>query len=338
MIKKIGFAAAIALVAVSAMASNFRVADQVYVPAAGHIGTFVSDLFVSNTNADSITVSVIAANGEQGTQQNFANLFTLAPNERRELPDFIGAAAPNGIGQASFLGQLIFNGCLTGGNCDVTTCDGGPSVNNGICRDFRNLSVESRIYSAPAGSTATTGQLFSGYPWYSYVTQEQSANDLHRVFITGIRVNTQYRTNIGLVNASQFSFTTFRVKLFNGATGAQIGSDFTRRLAPLGTFQSPVNGMFPAASGTNMWVQVTQETSSGDITSDAASNGCPTGCPGFFAYGSVLDNQTTDATTLEPQYFKALTDAQIGCIFPAPGSTATCKGAPAAHRAVRHKQ
>jgi hypothetical protein len=344
MIKKFGFAAAVALVAASAMASNFRAADQVYVPAAGHITggskTFISDIAVSNVTSDPVTVSVIFSNAT-GAQQVFNNAFTLQPNEHREFTDFVGTAQPNGLGLTNALGQLIFNGCKTGGSCDVndtTGCPGGQT--SGVCPDFRNISVESRIYSVDNGANPATaptnGQLFSGYPWYSFVTQEQQQNDLHRVFLTGIRVNSAYRTNIGLVNASQFSVTQFRVKLFQGAT--QIGSDkVTDPFAPLQAVQQPLGGLFPGVAlgtGTNLWIQVTQENTS--ATSDANANGCPTGCPGFFAYGSVLDNTTNDATTLEPQYFKSITDAQLACLFPAPGQTVTCKSTPQVHRAVHH--
>ncbi|HEX7139212.1 MAG TPA: hypothetical protein VF219_15265 [Vicinamibacterales bacterium] len=345
MIKKFGFAAAVVLVAASAMASNFRAADQVYVPAAGHITggskTFISDISVSNVSStDAVTVSVIYSNAT-GAQQTFNNLFTLQPNEHREFTDFVGSASPNGLGLTNALGQLIFNGCKANGSCDVTDTTGCPGgQQSGVCPDFRNITVESRIYSVDNGANPltapTTGQLFSGYPWYSFVTQEQSQNDLHRVFLTGIRQNSAYRTNIGLVNASQFSVTQFRVKLFQGAT--QLGGDVvTAVFAPLQAVQQPVTGLFPGVSlgsGTNLWVQVTQENSS--PTSDASANGCPTGCPGFFTYGSVLDNTTGDATTLEPEYFKSITDAQLACLFPAQGQTVTCKSTPQIRRSVKH--
>lgn len=344
MIKKFGYAAAVALVAASAMASNFRAADQVYVPAAGHIDsavkTFISDISVSNVTSDAVTVSVIYSNAS-GTQTVFNNLFTLAPNEHREFTDFVGTASPNGLGLTNALGQLVFNACKSGGSCDVndtTGCPGGTT--SGVCPDFRNISVESRIYSIDKGANPltapTNGQLFTGYPWFSFVTQEQSQNDLHRVFITGIRQNGAYHTNIGLVNASQFSTTQFRVKLFQGAT--QLGSDVvTGAFQPLQAVQQPITGLFPGVSlgnGVNLWIQVSQENSS--ATSDANANGCPSGCPGFFAYGSVLDNTTGDATTLEPQYFKSLSDAQLACLFPAQGQTVTCKSTPQFHRSVRH--
>lgn len=349
MIKKFGFAAAVALVAASAMASNFRAADQVYVPAAGHVvggtKTFVSDVSVSNVTSDPVTVSVIFSDAH-GTQQVFNNVFTLQPNEHHDFTDFVTTPPPFGLGipaNTNPLGQLIFNACKAGGSCDVndtTGCPGGQT--SGVCPDFRNITVESRIYSVDNGSNPATaptnGQLFSGYPWYSFVTQEQSQNDLNRVFITGIRVNSAYRTNIGLVNASQFSTTQFRVKLFQGAT--QIGNDvLTGAFAPLEAVQQSLGGLFPSSSypvgnGLNLWVQVSQENST--PTSDANANGCPTGCPGFFAYGSVLDNTTNDATTLEPQYFKSISDAQLACLFPAQGQTVTCKSTPQIHRSVKH--
>src|SRR5437867_1986455 len=75
-------AVAILFVAAGAMASNFRAADQVYVPVAGHVaggsGTFISDVFISNLTSDPVSVSVIFASGAGGAQQTFNNVITLA--------------------------------------------------------------------------------------------------------------------------------------------------------------------------------------------------------------------------------------------------------------------
>src|SRR5713226_5038387 len=178
-------AAAIVFVAAGAMASNFRAADQVYVPAAGHIGgssgTFISDVFISNLTTDPVSVSVIYGSTAAGTQANFNNIIHLAAGERREIVDFF----PTVLGLQTGLGQLIFNGCKEGGNCDVNSCPNGATT--GVCPDFRN---------------------------------------------------------IGLVNASQFSSTTLSVKLFNGLTGAQIGSTATVPLSPLGHTQQNLGAMF----------------------------------------------------------------------------------------------
>ncbi|MEO8035012.1 MAG: hypothetical protein ABI837_11325 [Acidobacteriota bacterium] len=330
--KKIGVAAAMMLTALSAMASNFRVADQVYVPAAGHLsgasGTFLSDIFISNLSDTPTTVSVIFASGTGGTTTQFANLFLLAGKERREFVDFVAKPQPNGLGLAgNQFGQLIFNGCKQGGDCTEANQD--PVT--GVSLDFRNISVESRIYSIPAGTDLssnppTTGQAFPGFPWYSFVSSDQTAQGLDKVFITGVR-NTggagqagTYRGNIGLVNASQYSKTTLVVKLFNGLTGAQIGSDFRQDLQPLGQAQPGLGAMFPSFTGataTNAYVTVEQQNSSpvGTVPVSCATSGCPA----FFAYGSVLDNASGDATTLEPQYLKALSQTAIDLIYP-PGA------------------
>ncbi len=344
-------AVAIMFIAAGAMASNFRAADQVYLPAAGHLGgssgTFISDVFISNLSSDSVSVSVIFSTGAGGTQTAFPNVITLAGNERQEILDIF----PSKLNLASGFGQLIFNGCKQGGNCDVNTCPNGTTT--GICPDFRDISVESRIYSIAPGAipatAATNGQLFSGIPWYNFVSSDTSAVGLDKIFITGLR-NTgvngtagTYRGNIGLVNASQFSTTTLLVKLLNGPNGTQLGSTFSQTLSPLGHTQVGLSTMFPGFTGataTNAYVTV--EQSNTQKTNDADANGCPTGCPAFFAYGSVLDNLSGDATTLEPQYLKSLTDPVFGpaagpnpitCIY---NSQCKTTGGFKLHRAAKH--
>ena len=335
-------AAAILFVAVGAFASNFRVADQVYVPAAGHIvggnALFISDVFISNLTSDPVDVSVIfSAGAAGGAPQTFNKIVTLAANERQEIPDFVGTK----LNLTSALGQLVFNACKTGGNCDVTTCPNGQTT--GECADFRNISVESRIYSVASNSAnpttaPSTGQLFSGIPWYNFVSSDAASVGLDKVFLTGLRNTGQYRTNIGLVNASQFSTTTLVVKLFDGKTNTPIGTPFQQTLGPLGQAQPNIASMFSGFSGataTNAYVTV--EQSNTIPTADASANGCPNGCPAFFAYGSSLDNNSGDATTLESQYMKSLWDiganhGAIACIY-----NSDCKAGLAVkiHRAVK---
>jgi hypothetical protein len=336
--KKLGVAVVVAMSAAAAMASNFRGADQVYVPAAGHLsgatGTFISDVYISNLTDDRVTVSVNFVQGASGGQSTFNNLFTLAPRERREFVDFVGVQ----LNLSSGFGQLIFSGCKENTDC-------GPATQDifGFSPNFRNISVESRIYSIPPGTSLsqnppTTGQLFSGFPWYSFVSQDQAANGLDKVFITGIRQNGApgtagtSRANIGFANASQFSTTTIVVKLFNGATGAQVGNEFTQTLSPLGHAQANLTAMFPGVSGTNFFATVEQRNS--QPTGDQPDTCKPNGCPAFFAYGSVLDNASGDATTLESQYFKPLSDNQIACIYNP--SNASCKNVQSIRRAAKH--
>jgi hypothetical protein len=333
-VKQLGVAAAIALFAGAAMASNFRAADQVYVPAAGHASsssaTFLSDVFISNLSDDSVDISVIFATGANGAQTPFSKILTLAPRERRELVDFVG----NTLHLNGVIGQLIFNACKAGADCtaDPTT---------GLNANYRNISVESRIYSvalnANPSTAPTTGQLFSGIPWYNFVTSDASGAGLDKIFITGIRNTVQYRTNMGFVNASQFSTTTLTATLFS-STGAQLAQNsFT--LQPLGFLQTGIGSasLFPsfvqAATSTGAYVVVQQGGT--QPTADAAAAGCPAGCPAFFAYGSSLDNQTNDPTTLEPQFLQPLTNNAITCIYSP--DVAACKSGTTIHRAVKHQ-
>jgi hypothetical protein len=332
-VKQLGVAAAVALFAGAAMASNFRAADQVYIPAVGHVAgasaTFVSDVFLSNLSDDSVDVSIIFSSGTGGTQTAFPKKLTLLPRERRELLDFLS----NTLGITSGLGQVILNGCKAGADCT-------PDPTTGLNANYRNISAESRIYSFPTGSNqataATNGQLFSGIPWYNFVTSDASGAGLDKIFITGVRNTPAFKTNVGLVNASQFSTTTLTATLFSG-TGTQLGQNsFT--LQPLGFQQVTVGvNLFPsfaqAATSTNVYIVIQQGGT--QPTADAAANGCPNGCPAFFAYGSQLDNLSQDATTLEAQYFQALTSNAITCIY-AP-DIATCKTGPSIHRAVKHQ-
>jgi hypothetical protein len=336
-VKQLGVAAAIALFAGAAMASNFRASDQVYLPAAGHIvgagATFVSDVFISNLTGDSVDVSVIYATGSNAATSvitPFPKVLLLLPFERRELLDFMSTT----LHLTSAFGQVIFNGCKAGA---ADCSDSGSGANS----NWRNISVESRIYSFATGTNQATaptnGQLFSGIPWYNFVSSDSSGAQLDKVFITGIRNTTQFKTNIGFVNASQFSTTTLTAKLFNGAAPLVVVAQNSVTLPPLGFQQIPAGTLFgaslpQAATSTNFFITVEQ---GGTIpTSDTTASLCPTGCPAFLAYGSQLDNVTQDATTLESQYTQALTSNAITCIYSP--DVAACKSGTTIHRAVKH--
>jgi hypothetical protein len=345
-VKQLGVAAAIALFAGAAMASNFRAADQVYIPAAGHIvganATFVSDVYISNLSDDSVDVSVIYATGNTpatAVQTPFPKVLTLAPRERRELLDFMS----NTLHLTSAFGQVIFNGCLKDQDCT-------PNATTGLNANYRNISVESRIYSFTGNQATapTNGQLFSGIPWYNFVSESASGAGLDKIFITGLRNTSQFSTNVGFVNASQFSTTTLTAKLYNGSNPSTIIAQASFTLPPLGFQQTTLgSSLFGTAvpqgpTSTNLFITVeqggTQKVVGG--ANDADANGCPTGCPAFFAYGSQLDRVTQDATTLEAQYSFPLTNNAITCIYAPDLNTCTGKvggGIGGIHRAAKHQ-
>ena len=338
--KKLVVAAALTLSAFSATASNFRGADQVYIPAAGNFqgasGRFVSDVYLANLETDvDVDVSVIfqqlGAGG--GAGQEFKNVITLKAGERREFKNFLQSAL--GLNAGNEFGQLIFNGCLKGASCGPETQD--P---NGVSPNFKNISATSRVYSFATGAGAdqrlTTGQLFTGIPWYHFVSSLQSNVGLDKVFIPGIRQTGApgtpgtFRSNIGLVNASQYSRTTLLVTLYQGTmTLADKKGEFEVTLEPLGSIQSGLSAMFAGVTGENFFVTVEQRNSQavGQVPDTCAQ---VQGCPAFLAYGSVLDNATGDATTLEAQYLKPLSDAAIISIYPGSSGKANVR------RSVRH--
>ena len=87
-------------------------------------------------------------------------------------------------------------------------------------------------------------------------------------------------------------------QLYQPETSITLGAEYIEHLATL----------FPGvAFGSNYFVTVEQTASEPFGT---VPQGCDLGCPAFLAYGSVLDNVSGDATTLEAQYLKEL---QTGC-------------------------
>lgn len=341
--KKVAVAAALMLVAVGASASNFRAADQVYIPVAGHLqgssGTFISDVYIANVTDDPVSVSVIyqpiganlAPPAGQPIGTEFKNVIQLAPRERKEFLDFFQSA----LGQSSGFGQLIFNGCKTGEDCGVAT----QEPPNWVSPHFRDITVTSRVYQIPNGAGAnppTTGQLFTGIPWYHFVSATQQHNGLDKVFIQGITQTGvagqpgTFRTNIGVANASQYSFTTVIVKAYQGRLRDEdFKGEFHFDLGPLGSAQASFAAMFPnAAPGSNYFVTVEQRPNA--PTADAPAD-CTSGCPAFLAYGSVLDNMSGDATSLEAVYLKALSGDAIDLIY-----DSNTAGTAPIRRAVRH--
>jgi hypothetical protein len=339
-LKKLAVAAGLMLFSASAFASNFRGADQVYLPAAGKLagatGTFITDVWISNLSSDSVSVSLIyqpigpAGDTSEPVGQDFKNVITLAPNERKEYLDFF----PNVLGISAGIGQVVFNACLANADCGPATQD----PDTGVSPNFRPISVEARVFQIPPNAGAnppTTGQLLPGVPWYNFVSMLQSANNLDRVFITGI-INTgsagqagTYRTNIGLVNASTWSTTQLRVSAYQGRFRPEDKkAEAVVTLGPMGSTQQPFGSLFPSLPlGSNYFIVIEQISSTPFGT---VPEGCTQGCPAYLAYGSVLDNVSGDATTLESQYLIPLTDDAILVIYPSGA------GKTSARRSARH--
>jgi hypothetical protein len=135
------------------------------------------------------------------------------------------------------------------------------------------LSVMSRTFNrSPEG---TFGQSLPGVPGSRLVTTGETARVLF------MDENADYRSNLGLVNGTPRSIT-IRYELFR-SSGASLGTA-SLTLPPWGNTQ--INRVFvdsqPIEAG---YVDVWTETGDGAFT----------------CYGSVLDNRTSDPTTVLPQ-------------------------------------
>ncbi|HVT05640.1 MAG TPA: hypothetical protein VHL58_19955 [Thermoanaerobaculia bacterium] len=303
--------AVLAMVAGSTMASNFRSGDLVYLPAVARLqggAFFNTDVVIANVNSSPVVVSIVYAptGVDNSTVTSGPNVrdITLAAQERREIIDVMKTVfnldAANGF--------LLFFACKQGGNCS-STCTTNPT-------DPRSITVEGRIYVQKTDGS-TFGQLFSGYPWYSYVSTNDAAKFLDKVTIAGVRVSgslgvSGFRTNLGIVNASVDYRSPMLITLFNN-NGTVFGTK-TVDLAPLQHFQKAITdpSLFPTFSGSG-YIQLEQ------VSPPLAPGGCSQGTPGFLAYGSLLDNVTSDPTTLETQYN---IDLPIDCVYGTAKSTA----------------
>ncbi|HUO85264.1 MAG TPA: hypothetical protein VM534_09135 [Thermoanaerobaculia bacterium] len=307
------------LMSTAAFASNFRAADLIYLPAVGRFTSgdvvFKSNVFINNVSDVPIVVTSVLADSNvdnRGVIDNPAKVMDLAviqPGDGLFFDDFVQEV----YGLSTFFGQVLFFGCAQGGDCtqegvcpsDDPNCD--PCSEPG--EDCEPFTVQSRIYADQATSKCfgqagcTTGQLFTGLPWYSYISPDVADRDLDEVIITGIQefgtrnVN-GFRSNVGFTNSSQYSSITLRITLFR-EDGTQFGTT-TLGLFPLSHTQGNIASLFPGFTGSGF---VTVRTES--FTPTDPGNSDPfiaSGLPGFYAYGSVADNVTNDATTLEAMY------------------------------------
>ena len=295
-------AALVAVMATGAMASAFRAADTVYLPVAGKVAGannsfFRTDVWLSNVSSTPANVWVaFAPQGQDnsGAPDAAENIGVLAAGERREIVDIMGQV----FGLAGTettpipIGQLIFFAYREG--VSAADCEINPN-------DCRQITVEARIYTTTAEG-ATFGQLVPGIPWYHVASPiVLPGSNLDHTFITGIRQNAEYRTNIGLVNASADANAQIEVTL-RSSTNQVLGTH-NETLPPLGFVQRNVGAMFSGFTGTGAWVDIRQiDTGAGTFVAS-------------LAYGSLLDQRSNDPTYLEAQYEPPLDEQMINCIY-----------------------
>lgn len=290
-------ALSIVLLALPAFANNFRAADIVYLNAAGHVAggggaLFQTDVVITNVSTGTVEVDAAflgtgGADARGGLDPSkVERVATLEAGESILIEDIVLEVFNNNAG----FGHMIFFSCRVGGNCNA--CDSNAA-------DCLPIVVEARIYDA-GNPTATFGQLFPGYPWYSYASSAVADRGLGEAWVTGIRQNSRYRSNLGFANASEFSTTTLNVTLYRN--DGTLVSTQPVTLGPLGHRQINVASLFPGFSGNGYVIVEQPATGVVPTNPDSTDPFIASGAPGFYTYGSVLDNATNDPTTLEPVF------------------------------------
>lgn len=296
--------------------ANAQPSDIVYLLGVGHVvssATFVSDVTLRNAADDPIIVTPFftPANIERPVTIRGDGI-PLAPRQVLSLGDFL----KNQMHIEGF-GTVAFAGCKEGADCTGTSTV-----------DYRPIDVESRIYSfASSPSGPTTGQDLPAVPWRETATSGiySDAAGQEKLIIIGIKVSDVERTNIGAVNVSAFSSCILEMTLIDG-TDQGVRDVHEVALAPSAGVLVNLIDAFPKLKEwsrlnrgrpvTNATITLTQR---GVVpTADARQNGCIDGCPAFFAYGSQLDNRTTDATTLPARFMgeRVAAPAQSAAIQP----------------------
>ena len=225
-------------------------APQFVIAAAGNLqggnGTyFRSDITVINFASHAQTVQfqwLPQAGGTPITHSTTINSLSAINSE-----DFVGQV----IG-AQGLGALVVTGLTSSGTLDPTAV----------------LYATSRIWTPQPGTTGTTSQSLN------IVTSVPSAMQMA---VFGLRRDSRYRANVGIVNLDTAAAHTFLVDLPCNL-GAPVFEQYTVTLAPATTAQVALTGGCSVTPQVNIY--------SRDAT------------PGpWLAYGSSVDNVTGDAWT-----------------------------------------
>jgi len=228
----------------------------VLIPAAGSVqgsgGTFFrSDITFVNWNENSQRVLVLWMPNGASAPQTFS---TTLPGDRPPFTvnDFVGTTLHLGG-----LGALFFIPVDSAGNADGNAA----------------IDVFSRIWTPQPNATGTVSQPFPG------VDPDNLTGD-YEAFILGLRQDSAYRTNFGVVNLNTFP-VKFLVTVFpeSAAPGTQL-QEISFTLQPLSMLQQGLSPSTLYSTGVNRLAEVDQNV--------------PNNNQSWAAYASSTDNITGD--------------------------------------------
>ncbi len=343
---------AIAVLTLAAPAgAQFLAADLLYIPGVAHTdgegsSRWRSDVFITNVEQEAnVDVAIVyLKTGLVSNAQEFVDrstwlgategdgfgtvnpaLANIPPGGTVVLEDPIGAYWPNEQGTANYGALVIF------------AYESGSLESDGT-RVYKNVIANSRVYTpktfyeadsnnegAFLEVTGTYGQTLPGVPWYNLADPSAVSDQGNFSFqiLSGAAANTDFRYNVGILNASDpLTTITLLIQPFHGD-----GEPF--RDANDNVILYPVS--MPPMSQVQYNNVLSSLFSLDDVPNDttieitfvswASANSQPV--VGMTVYGTMIDNRTDDPTAILPAFAFPY---DIECQWPSSGGTKTAVG------------
>jgi hypothetical protein len=331
--------------------AQFLAADLLYIPGVAHTdgegsSQWRSDVFITNVETEAnVDVAIVyletglISNAEEfidrstwlgGTEgdgfgQVDPALANIPPGGTVVLEDPIGTYWPNAQGTANYGALVIF------------AYESGSLESDGT-RVYENVIVNSRVYTPttfyqpdPENEgeflevKGTYGQTLPGVPWYNLADPSAVSDDANFSFqiLSGAAADTDYRYNVGILNASDpLTTITLLLQPFKG-DGEPFLDDNDNPIVKTVTMppvsQVQYNNILTSLFGL--------EDVPNDTTIDvafiswASANSQPV--VGMTIYGTMIDNQTNDPTAILPAFAYPY---NIDCQWPSSGGTKSSFG------------
>jgi hypothetical protein len=332
MIKKGLLTALVFVISTTAVpaAAQFMAADLIYLPAVtrtnGDGDSFWrSDVFITNVETEvEIDVALIylptggASNaGVFGDRELWvggreADGFGFINAELASIPPQGTVVVRDPVGQ--YWGTI--EGVAQSGTMVVFAYEADTLEDDGT-RVFRNAIVNSRAYTPSSvfvedpdnegeylPVTGTYGMTLPGVAWYNLADPSAvgEQGDFSFLFLTGARENTQYRYNVGIVNASDpLTTITVSIQPFQGNGEPYLDNDEdpvirTINLPPAARIQ------YDDIFSSQFFFENTPDDTILKIGFVGWSSGAGDPIVGLTVYGTMVDNRTDDPTAILPVF------------------------------------
>ena len=309
--------------------AQFLAADLIYLPAVTHTNgegesRWRSDVFITNVDDVAIDVAIIYLQtggldnsgvfdertswlgGRESDEFGFINteLASIPPNGTVVLRDPVGEywLTLEGVRQSGALVIFAYE-------ADTLEDDGTRVVKNAIVNSraytpFRFYYEDPENEGQFLPKDGTYGMTLPGVAWYNLADPSAVGEngDFSFLFLTGAKEDTEFRYNVGLVNASDpLTSITVAIQPFKGNGEPFLNDD--------GSFLAKIVTLPPAAH--LQYVEIFSEQFGLENVSDDTilkisflqwTSGSSEPVVGLTVYGTMIDNRTQDPTAILPAF------------------------------------